>query len=71
MQTKIKEIKVNPFEYQDQGYINYMMKETQALGVDEQYSLNISDFDDEEEEIKRIFETFFMKQKSNLISMNL
>ena len=42
------------------------------MGVNEQYSLDINGFEDgEEEEIKKIFETFFMKQKPNLIEMEL
>ena len=48
-----------------------MLKEIEAVGVDQQYSLYIDSFEDDEEKIKTIFETVFVKQKPNLIQMTL
>ena len=47
-----------------------MLKQIETLGVDEQYSLYIHTFGDAED-IKKIFETAFVKQKPNLIEMKL
>ena len=73
MQTGVKEILINGYCYHGYGqdYLDSMLKEIETLGVDEQYSLLIHYFVDEEEEIKQIFETLIMKQKPNLIRMGL
>ena len=71
MQTEIKEIEIRGYYHRsNQNYLDTKLKEIETLGVDEQYSLNINDFGDEKE-IKKIFESVFMKQKPNLIEMEL
>ena len=47
MQTEIKQIVINRLERYRQGYINSKLKEIETLGIDEQYSLNISYFGNE------------------------
>ena len=71
METKIKEIKIDRYNKRyNQNYFDSQLKEIETLGVDEQYSLNVFNFRSEEE-IKKIFETVFMKQKPNLKEMKL
>ena len=71
-QTEIKKIEIYGFSHlSNQGYLDSVLKEIETMEVDEQYSLRISDFGDEEEGIKKIFETVFVKQKPNLIEMDL
>ena len=72
MQTEIKRINVHGYHYcSDKGYFDSKLKEIETLGVDEQYSLYIISFGDDEEGTKMIFENVFVKQKPNLIEMNL
>ena len=67
----MKIIKIYGYHHRSyQGYLDTKLKEFETLGVDEQYSLDIDSFGDEEE-IKKIFETVFMKQKPNLIGMQI
>ena len=63
MQTETKRIEINRYDHHYyQSYLKSKLKEFETLGIDEQYSLNVSNFgDDEEKEIKRIFETVFVK----------
>ena len=70
---EIKGIEISGYDHRsNQSYLDSELKEIKTLGVDEQYTLYISDFGDEgEEEIKRIFETMFVEEKPNLISMQL
>ena len=72
MQREIREVEINGYDHlYNKGYLDCKLKEIETLGVDEQYSLLINSFDDDEEEIKKIFETVFVKQKPNLIKMDL
>ena len=72
MQTEANKIEIDGLRVRsDQEYLDSILKEIKSLGVNEQYSLNIFNFMNEEEKIKKIFETVFVKQKPNLLKMEL
>ena len=72
MQTEANKIEIDGLRVRsDQEYLDSILKEIKSLGVNEQYSLNIFNFMNEEEKIKKIFETVFVKQKPNLMKMEL
>ena len=72
MQTETKRIIMNGYDQRsNQDYLDSQLKETEAVGADEQYYLVINGFRNEEKGINKIFETVFVKQKPNLIKMEL
>ena len=72
METEIKKIVIYGYRHLfSQDYFDSKLKEIETLGVNEQYSLKIESFRNAEEEITKIFETVFVKQKPNLIKMVL
>ena len=73
MLTSIKTTEINRFRHRfNQDYLDSKLKEIETLGIDEQYSLIIGYLRyGKEQEVKKIFETLFGKQKPNLIEMKL
>ena len=70
MQTEIKIFEINRVDYRyDQDYLNSKLKEIETLGVDQQYALSLNCF--YYEGTKKIFEALFVKQKPNLLEMEL
>ena len=72
METEVNEIQINGYCHRtNRGYLDSKMKEFEAVGADEQYSLDITEFYNAEKGTKKIFEAIFVKQKPNLIEMKL
>ena len=72
METEVNEIQINGYCHRtNRGYLDSKMKEFEAVGADEQYSLDITEFYNAEKGTKKIFEAIFVKQKPNLIEMEL
>ena len=74
MQTEIKQIEIRVFSHRSKpGYFDdSIRKEFEAVVIDEQYSLYINYLGyEKKQEIKKIFETLFVKKKPNLIEMKL
>ena len=66
MQTEIKEIVIYRFRHSfNQSYLDSQLKEIETLGIDQQYTLDITGFGDEYafEFIKKFIEIF---PKTNL-----